>query len=131
MVWVLRVSLVALTAAAMGVVGLALLPGVSLRPGGSAAAAAASVVLWLCLSPLVYRQSLGTAVTVGLLSPLIAIAIGSPMLVVALFFNIRYWVVFLVGALTGVLVRACLSVGQEGGRGKPKRAAGLLDEPSV
>jgi hypothetical protein len=70
MTWLLRISLVCLAAAVMSFVGLALLPGLSLRPGGYAAMAAFSVALWLGLSPLVYRQSLGMAVSVGLMSPL-------------------------------------------------------------
>jgi hypothetical protein len=124
MMWLLRISLVSLAAAAMSFVGLALLPDVSLRPGGYAKIAAVSVALWLCLSPLVYRQSLGMAVSVGLLSPLIAFAPGLPMAVFALFLDIRYWLVFPTGALTGVLVWACLSIGQESGRDEPQPAAG-------
>jgi hypothetical protein len=124
MIWLLRISLVSLAAAAMSFVGLALLPDVSLRPGGSAGMAAVSVVLWLCLCPLVYRQSLGMAVSVGLLSPLIAVAPAMPIAVLALFFDIRSWLVFPTGALTGVLIWACLSIGQENGWRKPKHAAG-------
>jgi hypothetical protein len=129
MMWLLRISLVGLVAAAMSFVGLALLPDIALRPGGYAGVAAVSVALWLCLSPLVYRQSLGMAVSVGLLSPLIAIAPGLPIVVFALFVDLRYWLIFPTGALTGILVRACLSIGREDGRGKPKHAAGLPDEP--
>jgi hypothetical protein len=124
MLWLLRISLVSLVAAAMSFVGLALLPDVSLGPGDYAGMAAFSVVLWLCLCPLVYRQSLGMAVSVGLLSPLLATVPWSPLLVFALFLDVRYGLVFLTGALTGVLVRACLSIGQERGRGKVKPAAG-------
>jgi hypothetical protein len=124
MLWLLRISLVSLAAATMSGVGLAVLPDISLRPWGYAAVAAGSVVLWLGLSPLVYRQSLGMAVSVGLMSPLIVIAIGSPIAVLALFFDIRYWLVFPTGALTGVVIWACLSIGQERGRGKPKHATG-------
>jgi hypothetical protein len=123
--WLLRISLVSLVAAVMSFVGLVLLPDVSLPPGGYAAMAAVSVALWLCLSPLVYRQSFGMAVSVGLMSPLIVIAIGSPIAVFTLFFDIRYWLVFPTGALTGVLIWACLSIGQERGRGKPKHSANI------
>jgi hypothetical protein len=108
----------------MSFVGLALLPNVSLRLGEYTAMAAVSVTLWLCLSPLVYRQSLGMAVGVGLMSSLIVIAIGSPIAVLAFLFVIRYWLVFPTGALTGVLIWACLSIGRESGRRKPKHAAG-------
>lgn len=89
--------------------------------------AAISVALWLGLSPLVYRQGFGMAVTVGLMSPLIAVA---PMFVVfAVFaFDIRYWVVFPTGALTGVQVWACLSIGQDRGRNTRNIAMGLGDE---
>ena len=124
MLWLLRVSLVSLTAAAMSFVGLALIPDISLRPGGYAGMAALSVVLWLGLCPLVYRQSLGMAVSVGLLSPLLATVPWSPLLVFALFLDVRYGLVFLTGALTGILVRACLSIGQERGPGKAKHAVG-------
>jgi len=124
MLWLLRLSLVGLVAAAMSLVGLALIPNTSLRPGGYALAAAFSVVLWLCLCPLVYRQSLGMAVSVGLVSPLIALAPMAPFLVLFALFDVRYWLVFLTGVLTGVLVQACLSIGQESGRGKAKPAAG-------
>jgi hypothetical protein len=100
----------------MGAIGFALLPGISLSPGGWAGVAAASAGLWLCLCPLVHRQSLGTAVTVGLLSPLIVIAVGSPLAIMIVLFNIRYWVIFPIGALTGVLVWACLSIGRDAGQ---------------
>jgi hypothetical protein len=123
MLWLLRISLVGLAAAAMSFVGLALLPDVSLRPGGYAAVATGSVVLWLGLCPLIYRQSLGMAVSVGLMSPLIAIALISPTALFA-FFDIRHSLVFPTGALTGVVIRACLSIGQESGRGKAKPAVG-------
>ena len=125
MMWLVRISLDCLAAAGMGVVGLALLPVASLRHPGYAWAAAVSVVLWLCLSPLVYRQSLGTAISVGLMSPLIAMVVGSPLAVLALFFDMRYWVVFPTGASAGVLVRACLSIGQESERGKREHAGGV------
>jgi hypothetical protein len=98
--WLLRISLVSLVAAV-------------------------SVALWLCLAPLVYRQRLGMAVGVGLISPLIVLAIGSPVTVFALFSDIGYWLVFPTGALTGALIWASLSIGQESGRGKPKHIAGL------
>ena len=124
MLWLLRISLVSLVAAAMSFVGLALLPDVSLGPGDYAGMAAFSVVLWLCLCPLVYRQSLGMAVSVGLLSPLIALGPLAPFLVSFALFDVRYWLVFLTGGLTGVLVRACLSIGQERGQGKAKHAVG-------
>jgi hypothetical protein len=124
MLWLLRISLVSLAAATMSCVGLALLPEIFLIPQGYAVVAAGSVVLWLCLSPFVYRQSLGMAVSVGLMSPLIVIAIGSPIAVLALFFDVRCWLVFPTGALTGVLIWACLSIGQESGHGKPKHATG-------
>ena len=123
--WCLRISLVCLAAACMDVVGLALLPVASLRHPGYAWAAAVSVVLWLCLFALVYRQSLGMAISVGLMSPLIVMALGSPIAVLALFFDMRYRVVFPTGALTGVLVRACLSIGQENEPGKPKHTGEL------
>jgi hypothetical protein len=131
MKWLLRLSLVSLAAAAMGFVGFGLLPGFSLRPAGYAGVAAISAALWLCLTPLVYRQGLGMAVCVGLLSPLIAVAPMLPIAVLALFLDVRYWVVFPTGALTGVLVWAILSIGQERGRGEPKHVAGLSDEPSA
>lgn len=99
MMWLLRISLVCLTAAGMGVVGLALLPVASVRHPGYAWVAAGSGILWLCLSPLIYRQSLGTAISVGLIAPLVAMALGSPLAVLALFFDLRYWVVFPTGAL--------------------------------
>lgn len=120
--WLLRISLVCLAAAAMSFAGFALLPDLSIRPGAYAGLAAFSVALWLCLSPWVYRQGLGMAVSVGLLSPLIAVA---PLFAVfaAFAFDIRYWVVFPIGALTGVLVWACLSIGREKERDKPKHAA--------
>jgi hypothetical protein len=124
MLWLLRISLVGLAAAAMSLVGLALIPDTSFRPGGYAAAAAISVVLWLGLCPLVYRQSLGMAVSVGLLSPLIALGPMAPFHVFFALFDVWYWLVFLTGVLTGVLVRACLSIGQERGRGKAKHAVG-------
>jgi hypothetical protein len=124
MLWLLRISLVGLAAAAMSFVGLALVPDTSLRPGGYAGAAAVSVVLWLGLCPLVYRQSLGLAVSVGLLSPLIALGPMAPFLVFCALCDVRYWLVFLTGVLTGVLVRACLSLGQERGRGEAKHAGG-------
>jgi hypothetical protein len=73
---------------------------------------------------LVYRQSLGMAVSVGLVSPLIALGPMAPFLVFFALFDVRYWLVFLTGVLTGVLVRACLSIGQESGRSKAKHAAG-------
>ena len=124
MLWLLRISLVGFAAAAMSFVGLALLPDISLRPGGYAGMAAFSVVLWLCLCPLVYRQSLGMAVSVGLLSPLIALGPMAPYLVFSALFDVRNWLVFLTGILTGVLVRACMSIGQERGQGKAKHAVG-------
>jgi len=124
MLWLLRISLVGLAAAAMSRVGLALIPDTSLRPGGSAGAAAVSVVLWLGLGPLVYRQSPGMAVSVGLLSPLIALGPMAPYLVFFALFDLRYGLVFLTGVLTGVLVRACLSIGRERGRGQAKPAVG-------
>ena len=124
MLWLLRLSLVGLAAAAMSLAGLALIPDTALRPGGYAVAAAFSVILWLCLCPLVYRQSLGMAVSVGLVSPLIALGPMAPFLVFFGLFDVRYWLVFLTGVLTGILVRACLSIGQESGRGKAKHAAG-------
>jgi hypothetical protein len=127
MIWLLRLSLVSLVAAAMAIVGFALLPGFSLRTSGRVGVAAISAALWLCLSPLVYRQSLGMAISVGLLSPLIAIAPFVPIAIVVLFVDIRYWVIFPTGALTGVLVWACLTIGGESGRGKPKPIAGLPD----
>src|SRR5690348_13291215 len=117
-VWPLRLTLVSLVAAAMALVGLGLLPDVPPRPGLYTWAAIVSAVLWLCLSPLVYRQGLGMAVSVGLLSPLIAVAPASPLVILTLFFDIRTWVVFPTGAVTGVLVWACLSIGREGGRDK-------------
>jgi hypothetical protein len=121
MLWLLRISLVGLAAAAMSLLGLALIPDTSLRPGGYAGAAPFSVVLWLCLCPLVYRQNLGMAVSVGLLSPLIAFGPLAPFLVLFALFDVRYWLVFLTGVLTGVLVRACLSIGQKKRRGKGYR----------
>ena len=114
--------MVCLAAAGMGVVGLALLPVASLRHPGYAWMAVVSVILWLCLSPLVYRQSLGTAISVGLMSPLLVMALGSPIAVLALFFDMRYWVIFPTGALTGVLIRTCLTIGRESERSKPKHA---------
>lgn len=131
MIWLLRLSLVSLVAAAMAIVGFAVLPGFHLRPSGYATAAASSAALWLCLSPLVYRQSLGMAVSVGLLSPLIAIAPFVPIAVMVLFVDIRYWVIFPTGALTGGLVWACLSIGGKRGRGKPNSIGGLPEGRSA
>jgi hypothetical protein len=110
MIWMLRLSLVGLTAAAMALVGSALLPDLALRPSGYVALAAISAALWLGLSPLVYRQGLGMAISVGLMSPLIPIALGMPIAILALL-DIRYWTMFPTGALTGVLVWASLSIG--------------------
>ena len=63
MMWLLRISLVCLAAASMGVVGVALLAVASIRHPGYLWVAIASAVLWLRLSPLVYRQSLGMAIS--------------------------------------------------------------------
>lgn len=128
MIWLLRLLLVVLTAAVMAVVGFSVLPDISFGPGGYVKAAAVSAVLWLCLSPLVYRQGLGMAVSVGLLSPLIAVAPFAPLLVFAPFVDIRYGTVFLTGGLTGVLVWSCLSIGPRDSSDKPKRAAAPSDE---
>jgi hypothetical protein len=127
MIWLLRLSLVVLVAAGMALVGFSLLPG-SFAPGRQFWAAAISAALWLCLCPLVYRQGLGMAIVVGLLSPLIAAAPFSPLLVFAAFVDVRYGTVFLTGAVTGVLVWACLSIGLRDDRGKSKRTAARTDE---
>lgn len=71
------------------------------------------------------------AVSVGLLSPLIAVAAAMPIAGLALFVEIRYGTVFPTGALTGVLVQACLSIGQKAGRDEAKPAIGLPDGPSA
>jgi len=129
MIWLIRLSLVSLVAAVMGIVGFRLLPGFTFAPGGYLVVSAVSAALWICLTPLVYRQGLGMAVSVGLLSPLIGIVPFMPIALFVFLVDFRYWVVFPTGALTGVLVRACLSIGQDSARGKPKYAAGLPDEP--
>ncbi len=118
MICVFRIVLVSLVAAVMSIIGLSLLPEINPGPGGRAVAAAVSVVLWLCLSPLIYRQSLGMAVSVGLMSPLIVAAPVLPIALIALFVDIRYWIIFPTGALTGFLIWVCLSIGQD----KPARA---------
>jgi hypothetical protein len=112
MIWALRISLVSVTTAAMSFIGLGMLPGVHGREA-YAAVAAVSIVLWLCLSPLVYRQSLGLAVSVGLMSPLIAVAPMLPIALIALLVDFRYWIIFPVGAVTGALVWACLRIDQD------------------
>ena len=94
MIWVLRLLLVCFVAAAMALVGCGLLPGFSPPAAGYVGIAALSAALWLCLCPLVYRQGIGMAVSVGLLSPLIAIAPATPIAILALLVDIRYWTVF-------------------------------------
>jgi hypothetical protein len=115
MAFAIRLTLAALVAAVLAVVGFQLAfrqgPGVWLLDGQSARLVGPSVLLWLALSPMLAHGGYVTAAGWGLLSPLLGslLVAGPAGPFVAL---VLWYVTFPVGVLTGLLVKACLSAGQ-------------------
>lgn len=115
--WMLRLALVVLVAAAMAVVGYQLLfrEGSErwILDGQSLYFVLPSVLLWLALAPVLSRHGYVTAVGWGVLSPLIgALFVAGPF---GFFVVLALWkVAFPVGVVTGVLVKLAISIGKKG-----------------
>jgi hypothetical protein len=126
-----RVLSVALVAAMMAVVGYGLLVGgtVLLQDGLTSVVVGVSVVLWLFLAAVIQdhakcgKNGLSTAIGFGLLSPLIGGAFFGPLALMLLV--IKWYISFPVGAVTGVLVWACVTIGRAGRPDQAKHAPEL------
>ncbi len=114
MLWITRLTLTALIATVMAVVGYQLMfkpvSELSEFDGQSFMFVAPSVMLWSVLAFILRRQTYVTAVGWGVLSPIIGSllinwAIGPVVAIV------MWYVTFPVGVLTGVLVKCCVSLG--------------------
>ena len=114
--WLVRLALTALVAAVMAVIGYQL----TFKPASerwtldeqSFFFVGPSVLLWLALAFVLYRQNYITAVGWGLLSPILGSlfvgGLAGPFLVLTM-----WYAAFPVGVLTGVLVKLCLAFGSQ------------------
>ena len=114
MLWLVRPALTAMVAAVMAVIGYQLMFKEGAErwslDGQSFFFVVPSVLLWLALAFVLYRQNYVTAIGWGLLSPLVGSlfvgGVAGPVVALAM-----WYVTFPVGILTGVLVKLCVSVG--------------------
>ncbi len=119
MLWITRLTLTALIATMMAVVGYQLMfkpvNELSEFDGQSFMFVVPSVLLWSLLAFVLRRETYVTAVGWGVLSPIIGSllinwAIGPVVAIV------MWYVTFPVGILTGVLVKLCVSFGDSSSR---------------